>query len=138
MPKKLPRYASAKFDPPADLTQSELAVWLDITATLRDLRSTKISDADHELLRQYCQLVVTRNRAWSCFNEKPEFYTRIVTGLESDKKTPKVTIKENEYYKTWLECNKRLDLLMREMELNPRSRTTTRTAAAMKYAMESD
>jgi len=132
---KLPKYATSDFAPPKDLSDAELVVWLELADILRDLHGTKISDADHELMRQYCQLTVTRNRAWSEFNKKPEFYTRIVTGLEADKQTPKVVVKENEYYKTWLECSKRLDALMKEMELNPKSRASSRDAAAAKIKM---
>ena len=130
MPKKLPRYARAEFQAPPDLSASELLVWQEITEILREFRGTKLSDADHELIRQYCQLTVTRNRAWAAYDEKPERYTKIVTGLCKDGKTPKIVLKDNEHYKTWLECNKHLDALLKEMELNPKSRLMSRAAAA--------
>jgi len=117
------------------LSEAEKVVWAEITDILRESTKTKISDADHELIRQYCQLTVTRNRAWVEYNKKPERYTKIVTGLCGDGKTPKIVLKDNEHYKTWLECNKHLEMLLKEMELNPKSRQTSRATAA-KWAFE--
>jgi phage terminase small subunit len=126
----LPKHASAEFIPPPDLSDEEKAVWHEITDILRDIKSSKMSDADYELLRQYCQLTVTRNKAWKEYIQKPERYTRIVTGICSDGKTPKIVLKDNEHYKTWLECNKNLDTLLKEMEINPKSRQVSRESAA--------
>ena len=128
--KTLSKYISAQFIPPPDLSEAEKAVWMEITDILRESTKTKISDADHELIRQYCQLTAARNRAWAEYNKKPERYTKIVTGICSDGKTPKIVLKDNEHYKIWLECNKQLDLLLKEMELNPKSRQTSRDAMA--------
>lgn len=133
--KPLPKYASAEFVPPQDMGEDEKQVWCDITGILRELKGTKMSDADHELIRQYCQLTVTRNRSWREYCEKPERYTKIVTGICNDGKTPKIVLKDNEHYKTWLECNKRLELLLKEMELNPKSRTAPRATAAKGAAL---
>lgn len=130
-----PKYISAEFTPPPDLSEAEKTVWMEITDILRESTKTKISDADHELIRQYCQLTVTRNRAWEEYNKKPERYTKIVTGLCGDGKTPKIVLKDNEHYRTWLECNKHLEMLLKEMELNPKSRQTSRATAA-KWAFE--
>ena len=126
---KLPRHVTADFIPPPDLGDLELPVWDEITEILRELRGTKMSDADHELIRQYCQLTVTRNRAWDSYSKNPERYTKIVIGICSDGKTPKIVLKDNEHYKTWLECNKHLDALLKEMELNPKSRNLSRATA---------
>ena len=126
----LPKYASAEFIPPPDLSEDEKQVWAEITDLLRESKSSKVSDADHELIRQYCQLTVTRNRSWREYGLKPERYTKIVTGICQDGKTPKIVIKDNEHYKTWLECNKHLELLIKELELDPKSRTRSRNAAA--------
>ena len=133
--KASPKYISAEFVPALDLSEAEKVVWAEITDILRESTKTKISDADHELIRQYCQLTVTRNRAWVEYNKKPERYTKIVTGLCGDGKTPKIVLKDNEHYKTWLECNKHLEMLLKEMELNPKSRQTSRATAA-KWAFE--
>ena len=131
----LPRHISAEFIPPRDLSEMEKEVWVEITDILRESSTTKISDADHELIRQYCQLTVARNRAWEAYNKKPERYTKIVTGICGDGKTPKVVLKDNEHYKTWLECNKQLESLLKEMELNPKSRDISRMSAA-KWALK--
>jgi len=128
--KKLPKHISAEFRPPQDLSEAEQKVWREITDILRESSRTKISDADHELVRQYCQLTVARNRAWVEYNKKPERYTKIVTGICSDGITPKITLKDNAHYKTWLECNKQLEGLLKEMELNPKSRKLSRESAA--------
>ena len=131
----LPKHASGEFVPPNDLSEDERAVWSEIAEILRGIKDSKMSDADHELLRQYCQLVVTRNRAWKEYAAKPERYTKIVTGICSDGKTPKVVLKDNEHYKTWLECNKHLDILLKEMEINPKSRQLSRESAAKKASL---
>ena len=128
--KTLSKYASAEFIPPPDLGEDERLVWHEITNLIRENSKSKVSDADHELIRQYCQLTVTRNRSWKEYCQKPERYTKIVTGICQDGKTPKIVLKDNEHYKTWLECNKHLELLIKELELDPKSRTRSRTAAA--------
>jgi len=128
--KTLPKYASAEFIAPPDLRDDEKLVWDEVTCILRESKSSKVSDADHELIRQYCQLTVTRNRSWHEYNLKPERYTKIVTGICADGKTPKIVLKDNEHYKTWMECNKHLELLIKELELNPKSRVRSRSASA--------
>ena len=130
---ELPKYVSASFIPPLGLSEEEKQVWLEITDILRETKGSKMSDADHELILQYCQLKITRDRAWKEYCQNPQRYTRIVTGICADGKTPKVVLKENEHYKTWLECNKYLEQLLREMELNPKSRTSSRKAAARSF-----
>jgi len=122
---KMPKHTSAAFIPPVDLSEDERVVWQEITDILRDLKTSKVSDADTELIRQYCQITVTRNRSWKEYCQKPERYTKIVTGICQDGKTPKVVLKDNEHYKTWSECNKHLESLLKEMELNPKSRMWT-------------
>ena len=134
MARPLPKYASAVFAAPPDLSEEEKQVWSEVTGILKEIKGSKVSDADHELIRQYCQLTVTRDRAWKEYCRKPERYTKIVTGICGDGKTPKIVLKDNEHYKTWLECNKHLEQLLKEMELNPKSRRISRKAAARNFA----
>jgi len=89
----LPKFASADFIPPLDLNDEEKEVWVEITDLLRESAKSKVSDADHELTRQYCQLTVARNRAWREYNLKPERYTKIVIGICADGKRPKSSSK---------------------------------------------
>ena len=126
----LPKLASANFVAPTDLCDEERQVWDEITNLLRESNSSKVSDADHELIRQYCQLTVARNRSWREYNLKPERYTKIVTDICADGKTPKIVLKDNEHYKTWVECNKHLEALIKELELDPKSRIRSRSASA--------
>lgn len=56
------------------------------------------------------------------YNKNPERYTRIVTGLCQDGKTPKVMVKENEHYKTLNDCNKQLEKLLKDFRLTPLAR----------------
>ena len=128
--KELPKYASAEFITPPDLGDAEKQIWSEITTLFRESKNSKVSDADHELIRQYCQLTVTRNRSWYEYNLKPERYTKIVTGICADGKTPKIVLKDNEHYKTWIECNKHLELLIKELGLDPKSRVRSREASA--------
>ena len=128
--KTLPKYATSEFIPPQDLSADEKQVWDDITSLLKESRSSKVSDADYELIRQYCQITVARNRSWHEYKLKPERYTKIVTGICADGRTPKIVIKDNEHYKTWVECNKHLEVLIKELELDPKSRPRSRNSAA--------
>ena len=137
-PKTLPKYATAEFIPPHDLSDDEKQVWDEITSMLREIRSSKVSDADHELIRQYCQLTVARNRSWYEYKLKPERYTKIVTGICADGRTPKIVIKDNEHYKTWVECNKHLEALIKELELDPKSRRRSRSNAAKVFESQGD
>ena len=68
------------------------------------------------------QVKVTRDRAWKEWNLKPERYIKIITGICSDGKTPKVLVKENEHYKIFTECNKQLEKLMEQLKLTPKIR----------------
>ncbi len=43
-------------------------------------------------------------------------------GICSDGKTPKVLVKENEYYKTWLETGKQLEKILKDLRLTPEIR----------------
>jgi len=132
--KVLPKHTTAEFVPPADLTEEEAAVWREISEIARSSRTTKVSDADKELLRQFCQLSVLRNYAWAEYIKKPERILKIAVGLSQDKVTPKIVLKENEYYLTWNECNKALVQLLRELELTPKHRYVSRHMAAQASA----
>jgi len=129
----LPKFASADFVAPPGLSDDERQVWDEITTLLRESKSSKVSDADHELIRQYCQLTVARNRSWREYSLKPERYTKIVVGICADGKTPKIVLKDNEHYKTWVECNKHLEALIKELALDPKSRARSRSASAKAY-----
>lgn len=66
------------------------------------------------------------DHAWTEWNKRPEKYIRIITGICSDGKTPKVVIKENEHYKIFSDCNKRLEKLLTELKLTPNARSKIR------------
>ena len=63
-----------------------------------------------------------RDRAWREYNKNPDRYIRIVTGICSDGKTPKVMVKENEHYKTLIDCNKQLEKILKDLRLTPEER----------------
>ncbi|MDE6401595.1 MAG: P27 family phage terminase small subunit, partial [Clostridiales bacterium] len=108
--------------PPRDLTEKERAIWEEISSLIISSTHYKKTTADVELVRQYCQTKIMRDRAWSEYNKNPERYIRIVTGICSDGMTPKVLVKENEHYKTWIECNKLLEKLLKDFRLTPEAR----------------
>lgn len=108
--------------PPADLSAEEIVVWKEITELIISSTRYKKTTADIELVRQYCQTKIMRDRAWREYNKNPERYIRIVTGICSDGMTPKVMVKENEHYKTWIECNKLLEKLLKDFRLTPEAR----------------
>ncbi len=108
--------------PPENLTEEERAVWEDITSLIISSTRYKKTTADIELVWQYCQTKIMRDRAWREYNKNPERYIRIVTGICSDGMTPKVMVKENEHYKTWTECNKLLEKLLKDFRLTPEAR----------------
>lgn len=114
--------SNALLRPPSDLSKEEAVVWKEITELIISSTHYKKTTADVELLRQYCQTKIMRDRAWREYNKKPERYMRIVTGICSDGMTPKVMVKENEHYKTWIECNKLLEKLLKDFRLTPEAR----------------
>lgn len=81
-----------------------------------------LTDIDAELIWQFCQLRVMRDRAWKEYNVNPNRYIRIVTGICNDGKTPKVMVKENEHYKTLQDCNKQLEKILKDLRLTPEIR----------------
>ncbi len=108
---------------PNGLTDEERKVYEDIIATLKDSINYRLSPTDTELIWQYCQIKVIRDRAWREYNKNPDRYIRIVTGICSDGKTPKVMVKENEHYKTLQDCNKQLEKILKDLRLTPQERS---------------
>ncbi len=82
----------------------------------------KLTESDIELIHQYCELKLIHEKAWKEYNLNSDRYVRIVTGICSDGKTPKVLVKENEYYKTWLETGKQLEKILKDLRLTPEIR----------------
>lgn len=107
---------------PEHLTDEEKVAYGEIIKTLKSSIKYRLSSTDEELIWQYCQIKIIRDRAWREYNKSPERYIRIVTGICSDGKTPKVMVKENEHYKTWLDCNKHLEKILKDLRLTPEIR----------------
>ena len=107
---------------PEFLSDEEKAAYAEIVATLKRSIKYRLSSTDAELIWQYCQIKIMRDRAWKEYNKKPDRYIRIVTGICSDGKTPKVMVKENEHYKTLQDCNKHLEKILKDLRLTPEMR----------------
>lgn len=107
---------------PSGLSSEEQRAYTEIVDTLKESIRYKLSPSDAELIWQYCQLKVMRDRAWREYNLNPERYIRIVTGICSDGKTPKVQVKENEHYKTLQDCNRHLERILKDLRLTPDAR----------------
>ena len=107
---------------PEFLSDEEKAAYVEIVATLKRSIKYRLSSTDAELIWQYCQIKIMRDRAWKEYNKKPDRYIRIVTGICSDGKTPKVMVKENEHYKTLQDCNKHLEKILKDLRLTPEMR----------------
>ena len=107
---------------PNDLVEEEKRVYEEIIDTLKESIDYRLSNTDTELIWQYCQLKIMRDRAWRKNKKNPERYIRIVTGICSDGKTPKVMVKENEHYKTLIDCNKQLEKILKDLRLTPEIR----------------
>ncbi len=107
---------------PNNLSDDEKKAYGEIVQTLKESINYRLSSTDTELIWQYCQIKVMRDRAWKEYNKKPDRYIRIVTGICSDGKTPKVMVKENEHYKTLQDCNKQLEKILKDLRLTPEAR----------------
>lgn len=107
---------------PSGLSAEEQAAYSSIADTLKSSIKYRLSPSDCELIWQYCQLKVMRDRAWKEYNLNPQRYIRIVTGICSDGKTPKIAIKENEHYKTLQDCNRHLEKILKDLRLTPEAR----------------
>ena len=107
---------------PEYLTEEEKVTYGGIIQSLKESIKYRLSHSDVELIWQYCQLKIMRDRAWIEYNKNPDRYMRIVTGICSDGKTPKVMVKENEHYKTLIDCNKQLEKILRDLRLTPEMR----------------
>ena len=106
---------------PSGLSPEEQAAYT-IAETIKKSIKYRLTSVDAELIWQYCQLKVMRDRAWRAYNLNPERYTRIVTGICPDGKTPKIMVKENEHYKTLQECNRHLEKILKDLRLTPEAR----------------
>ena len=107
---------------PSYLTDEEKIAYGEIVQTLKDSIKYRLSSTDAELIWQYCQIKIMRDRAWREYNKNPDRYIRIVIGICSDGKTPKVMVKENEHYKTLIDCNKQLEKILKDLRLTPEMR----------------
>lgn len=107
---------------PDYLTNEEKRSYEEIVRSLKESVKYKLSHSDTELIWQYCQIKIMRDRAWREYNKNPDRYIRIVTGICSDGKTPKVMVKENEHYKTLIDCNKQLEKILKDLRLTPEAR----------------
>lgn len=107
---------------PKGLSFDEEISYREIVDILKESITYKLTQTDTELIWQYCQIKIMRDRAWQEYNKNPDRYIRIVTGICSDGKTPKVMVKENEYYKTLQDCNKHLEKILKDLRLTPEAR----------------
>ena len=107
---------------PDYLTDEEKKTYEEIVGSLKESIKYRSSHSDTELIWQYCQIKIMRDRAWREYNKNPERYIRIVTGICSDGKTPKIMVKENEHYKTLIDCNKQLEKILKDLRLTPEAR----------------
>ena len=107
---------------PDYLTDEEKKAYEEIVSSLKESIKYRLSHSDTELIWQYCQIKIMRDKAWREYNKNPERYIRIVTGICSDGKTPKVMVKENEHYKTLIDCNKQLEKILKDLRLTPEAR----------------
>ena len=107
---------------PDFVTDEEKTAYSEIVKTLKESIKYRLSSTDVELIWQYCQIKIMRDRAWREYNKNPERYIRIVTGICGDGKTPKVMVKENEHYKTLIDCNKQLEKILKDLRLTPEMR----------------
>ena len=107
---------------PSYLTDEEKKAYEEIVGSLKESIKYRLSHSDTELIWQYCQIKIMRDRAWIEYNKNPERYIRIVTGICGDGKTPKVMVKENEHYKTLIDCNKQLEKILKDLRLTPEAR----------------
>ena len=107
---------------PIFLNQEEKEIYESIVKTLKESIKYRLTQTDAELIWQYCQTKIMRDRAWREYNKNPDRYIRIVTGICNDGKTPKVMVKENEHYKTLIDCNKQLEKILKDLRLTPEAR----------------
>ena len=104
---------------PPNLTKEEKNAYKEIVDLLKKSIRYKLTEIDAELIWQFCQMKVMRDRAWKEYNKNPERYIRIVTGICNDGATPKVMVKENEHYKTLQDCNRHLEKILKDLRLTP-------------------
>jgi phage terminase small subunit len=116
------RELNLHIEPPDNLTEEERQAWDHIYQILLSGTTYRKTMADAELIRQYMQVKLMRDRAWVEWNKKPERYIRIVTGLCADGTTPKVMVKENEHYVILKDCNRQLEKLLADFKLTPKAR----------------
>ncbi|MCL2177107.1 MAG: hypothetical protein FWB72_04100 [Firmicutes bacterium] len=101
--------------PPTNLSEKEIEAWDYIVEILKSKNYVKTA-RDIELVMQHMQTKLMRDIAWEKWQENPERYVRIVTGVAVDGQTPKVTIKENEHYKILQESNKKLEKFLKDLD----------------------
>lgn len=117
------KHNEAYLTPPPNITEDEKHVYMEVLIGFKESINYYLKLTDKELIWQYCQIKIIRDRAWEAYNKNPDRYVRIVTGICSDGITPKVMIKENEHYKTLIECNKQMEKILKDLKLTPENRS---------------
>ncbi len=120
--KETERINNAILQVPSFVDGAERELYAETIKTLKESITYRLSATDSELIWQYCQIKIMRDRAWREYNKNPDRYIRIVTGICNDGKTPKVMVKENEHYKTLIDCNKQLEKILKDLRLTPEIR----------------
>ena len=103
---------------PNDLNEGEKVVWNEF-ANLLIAGSNKIkTQADKEMLRQLVYFKALRDTAWQEWNKNPELHIKVITGVDRDGKTPKITIKENQHYGIFTDSNKQIERILDDLGLS--------------------
>lgn len=91
---------------PNDLNEQEKIIWIEFANLLISSSNNIKTAADKEMIRQYVYFKILRDTAWIEWSKNPELTVKIVTGVDKDGKTPKVTLKDNQHYSIFTDSNK--------------------------------
>ncbi|MDR1101049.1 MAG: P27 family phage terminase small subunit [Clostridiales bacterium] len=105
---------------PTDFSDNEKKIWTEILEGVKSI-GYKMRYSIRLEMYEYVKLRIMRDKAMKAWNENPERYVKIVTGIAPDMKTPKITIKENEHYAIMLDCNKQIQKILDELKLTPKA-----------------
>lgn len=107
---------------PDDLNEKESVVWREFANLLISSSDNIKTAADKEMIRHYVYLKILRDTAWVEWNKNPELQIKIVTGVDKDGKTPKVTLKENQHYSIFTDSNKQIEKILDDFGLSYKMR----------------
>lgn len=133
-----PVYEKREFEPPASLSERELATWNNLAKIFKDTHACKVSDADRDLMEIYCKCKSEYDEACVRWADNPKYYILVPTGQKvvRGNVVPTTASKVNPDYLIKRDFGKQCKVYLDQLGLSPIARAKQGIAAAQHMVEE--